>query len=57
MGNDSARDQDRVWELMKKIGLAMLVTQGGGKLRARPMCAYPERNTRPEIGDNRKVSI
>jgi general stress protein 26 len=31
------------WELMKKIGFAMLVTRDGGKLRARPMSAYLER--------------
>jgi general stress protein 26 len=44
MANDNtARDIDRVWELMKKIGLAMLVTRDGDKLRARPMSAYPER--------------
>ena len=44
MTNDNtARDTDRVWELMKKIGFAMLVTSDGGKLRARPMSAYLER--------------
>src|SRR3954469_16484857 len=43
MTNDNARDQDRVWELMKKIGFAMLVTHDGDKLRARPMSAYLER--------------
>jgi general stress protein 26 len=48
MANDNARsdlerDQDRVWELMKKIGFAMLVTRDGDKLRARPMSAYVER--------------
>ena len=41
MANDNtARDIDRVWELMKKIGFAMLVTRDGDKLRARPMSAY-----------------
>ena len=45
MANDNtARDIDRVWGLMKKIGFAMLVTKDGSKLRARPMTAYPERN-------------
>jgi general stress protein 26 len=44
MSNDNARDLDRTWELMKKIGFAMLVTQDGGKLRARPMAAYVERD-------------
>jgi hypothetical protein len=30
MANDNtARDIDRVWELMKKIGVAMLVTHDG----------------------------
>jgi general stress protein 26 len=45
MTNDNARDQDRAWELMKKIGFAMLVTQDGGKLRARPMSAYLEQDS------------
>jgi uncharacterized pyridoxamine 5'-phosphate oxidase family protein len=44
MSNDNARDQDRVWQLMKKIGFAMLVTHDGGKLRARPMSAYLEQD-------------
>jgi general stress protein 26 len=44
MANDNAKDLDRVWELMKKIGFAMLVTRDGSKLRARPMAAYVERN-------------
>jgi general stress protein 26 len=44
MANDNtARDIDRAWELMKKIGFAMLVTRDGDKLRARPMSAYIER--------------
>jgi general stress protein 26 len=38
------RDTDRVWDLMKKIGFAMLVTHDGDKLRARPMSAYLERD-------------
>jgi general stress protein 26 len=41
--SDNARNADRAWELMKKIGFAMLVTRDGDKLRARPMSAYPER--------------
>src|ERR1700760_4256434 len=45
MANDNtARDIDRVWELMKKIGFAMLVTRDGDKLRARPMSAYLDRD-------------
>ena len=43
MTNDNARDQDRVWDLMKTIGFAMLVTRDGDKLRARPMSAFVER--------------
>jgi general stress protein 26 len=46
MTNDNTtRDIDRVWELMKKIGFAMLVTRDGDKLRARPMSAYLERDS------------
>ena len=44
MANDNtARDADRAWDLMKKIGFAMLVTRNGEKLRARPMSAFLER--------------
>jgi general stress protein 26 len=44
MANDNtAHDTDRAWDLMKKIGFAMLVTRDGDKLRARPMSAYLER--------------
>jgi general stress protein 26 len=43
MANDNAKNIDRAWELMKKIGFAMLVTRDGEKLRSRPMSAYPER--------------
>jgi len=45
MTNDNTRDQDRAWELMKKIGFAMLVTHDGDKLRARPMSACLERES------------
>ena len=41
--DNAARDIDRAWDLMKKIGFAMLVTRDGDKLRARPMSAYLER--------------
>lgn len=37
-------DRDRVWDLMEKIGFAMLVTRDGEKLRSRPMAAYIERD-------------
>ena len=45
MTNDNARDVERAWELMKKIGFAMLVTRDGDRLRARPMSAYLERDS------------
>jgi general stress protein 26 len=44
MADTNANDVDRVWDLMKKIGFAMLVTRDGSKLRARPMAAYLERD-------------
>ncbi len=44
MTNDKAGNVDRVWELMNKIGFAMLVTRDGDRLRARPMSAYLERD-------------
>ena len=40
---DNVRNADRAWELMRKIGFAMLVTRDGDKLRARPMSAFVER--------------
>jgi general stress protein 26 len=42
--DDISGDTGRVWELMKKIGFAMLVTRDGNKLRARPMSACLERD-------------
>jgi general stress protein 26 len=44
MTNDNDRNIERAWELMDKIGFAMLVTRDGDKLRARPMRAYLERD-------------
>lgn len=41
---NTARDIERAWDLMKKIGFAMLVTRDGDKLRGRPMSAYLERD-------------
>jgi general stress protein 26 len=38
----NTHDIDRAWELMKRIGYAMLVTRDGEKLRARPMAAFVE---------------
>jgi general stress protein 26 len=42
MATDNAQNVGRVWDLMKKIGIAMLVTHDGDKVRARPMSAYLE---------------
>jgi general stress protein 26 len=36
-------DTDRVWELMKKIGICMLAAWDGRELHARPMGAYVRR--------------
>lgn len=36
-------DTDRVWELMKKIGICMLATWDGQQAHARPMGAYVRR--------------
>ena len=44
MSNNDVGNVDHAWELMKKIGFAMLVTRDGEKLRARPMSAYIERD-------------
>ena len=44
MPSDNSSDIDRTWELMKKIGFAMMVTHEGEKLRARPMAAYLDRD-------------
>jgi general stress protein 26 len=44
MTDDNARNRDRVWELMKQVGFAILVTHDREKLRARPMAAYVERD-------------
>jgi general stress protein 26 len=57
MTNDNARDVERAWELMKKIGFAMLVTRDGDKLRARPMSAYLERESNEEIARNPGINL
>ena len=44
MANHNTKDVDRAWDLMKKIGFAMLVTHDGDKLRARPMSANLDRD-------------
>lgn len=41
---NAAQDVDRTWELMEKIGFAMLVTRDGDVMRARPMSAFVERD-------------
>src|SRR5919198_3251806 len=35
---------DRVWEIIEKVGVAMLTTRFPGGLRARPLEARPERD-------------
>jgi general stress protein 26 len=45
MATHTAPNVDRVRDLMKKIGFAMLVTRDGDKLRARPMSACLERGS------------
>ena len=35
---------DRVWDIIEKVGIAMLTTSFPGGLRARPVEARPERN-------------
>ena len=44
MDNDNARETERAWNLMKKIGFAMFVTRDGDRIRARPMSAYVEQS-------------
>jgi len=55
VSNDNARDQDRAWQLMKKIGFAMLVTHDRGQKYV--SIAGTATGTRPDIGENRKVSM
>ena len=42
-GDIDRGDIDRTWELMHKIGFAMLVTRDGDTLRSRPMAAHVDR--------------
>ena len=37
------RQIDRVWDIVEKVGIAMLTTQFAGGLRARPLEARPDR--------------
>lgn len=39
----SGDDIDRVWELMRRIGICMLCTHDGARIRARPMAAHVDR--------------
>jgi general stress protein 26 len=40
----AAREIDRVWDIIEKVGVAMLTTQFPGGLRARPVEARPDRD-------------
>lgn len=53
---DKINDTEHVWELMEKIGFAMLVTTDGDKLRSRPMSARvaPDENQIYFLTDARK---
>jgi len=39
-----SNDAERVWELMEKISICMLVNWDGDELRSRPMAAYVRRS-------------
>jgi hypothetical protein len=45
---------DRVWDIIEKVGVAMLTTQFSGGLRARPLEARPERRAGVSLGVVRK---
>jgi general stress protein 26 len=40
MANDNANDPQRVWDLAKKIGVAMIASWDGSKPHSRPMSAH-----------------
>jgi general stress protein 26 len=44
IGVMAARESDRVWDIVEKVGVAMLTTQFPGGLRARPVEARPDRD-------------
>ena len=44
MANDTTGDTALAWDLMHKIGFAMLVTKHGEQLRSRPMAAHIDRD-------------
>ena len=37
--------EDRIWEIIERIGIAMMTTRFGGGLRARPLEARPDRKS------------
>ena len=43
--NSETGNVSHAWDLMEKIGFAMLVTRDGDKLRARPMSAHADRDS------------
>src|SRR4029078_4642968 len=44
MGKDDNTQLDRVWEIIEKTGICMMVTHFTGGLRARPLEARPDRD-------------
>jgi general stress protein 26 len=44
MTNDEEGNLDRVWEVIDKTGVCMMVTRYAGDLRARPLEARPDRD-------------
>jgi hypothetical protein len=44
IGVMAAREIDRVWDIIEKVGVAMLTTQFPAGLRARPVEARPDRD-------------
>jgi general stress protein 26 len=45
MAKDHESELDRVWDVIEKAGICMMVTHFAGGLRARPLEARPERET------------
>ena len=37
------RNGERIWDIIERVGVCMLTTQAGGRLRARPLEARPDR--------------
>src|SRR6185295_14486472 len=44
MGRKDSTSIDRVWDIIEKVGIAMLTTSFPGGMRARPVEARPERD-------------